>query len=87
MKASYEAEQGTNSLIKTVSPGRIPGSADPDGLQDSAGSELLHRPAGVEPAMADSHLHFRKGSIDDKLSSHLSLFFGMAHPKRGREQS
>lgn len=36
------------------SPGRVPGGADPDGLQDAAGSELLHGPPGIEPAGSDN---------------------------------
>lgn len=80
-----------DSLSKVYTPGRIPSCADPDGLQDSAGSELLHRPSGVEPAMAAGHLQnsqafHLKSTFDVKIFFPI-FFFGMAHPKQRHEQS
>lgn len=36
------------------SPGRIPGRADPDRLQDSTGSELLHRSPRIKPVKQET---------------------------------
>lgn len=52
------AENNSNIIAdyrKEDWPGWISSCTDPDGLQDSAGSELLHRSSGVKPAITESH--------------------------------
>lgn len=64
------------------SPGRIPGRADPDRLQDSTGSELLHRSPRVKPAKQETRQPPQNRTIlksrSPNSSSHLILFIGTA---------
>lgn len=66
------------------SPGRIPGRADPDRLQDSTGSELLHRSPRVKPAKQETRQPPQNRTILSPAAQTLPL---TSSSSSGRQQS